>query len=128
MPPGCNAVSVELDDLRDLTEREWGQWFARRGRLDISLLLFVLWDPCGVSDAYEAYDEYDSYAPACLPAIRADDPAALAVELSGIEQRNMGFSTQPDRLVNGAHAVIEGARASAWRWAQSAARDGAPHS
>jgi hypothetical protein len=56
-------------DLEDLTEQMWGRWSARRGRLDPGLLLYVVWDPVGVADTPEAYDEYEVYAARERPAL-----------------------------------------------------------
>lgn len=114
---------VDLVDIDELTEVEWGRWFARRGRLDVSLLLFVLWDPVGVLDAPEAFDEYDGYAAACLGPIRRGNVTELAEVLAATEQRAMGFTTQPQALQGKAQTLIAGARASVLRWAQSGRGD-----
>ena len=103
-------------DLNDLSHEDWGRWFSSRGCLDISLLLFVVWDPIGVGDVPEAHDEYDSYAAACLDPVRRDDPAELARLLAGVEQRAMGFTTTAAALGEPARKIVQGARASAERW------------
>lgn len=106
-------------DLESLSEEAWGRWFSRRGARDISLLLYVVWDPVGALGAPEAYDEYDGYAAACLAAIRQDDVDELARVLADIECRTMGFATQAAGLRGTARQLIDGSRASVQRWVAS---------
>jgi len=105
-----------VEHVDDMSQEAWGRWFARRGRLDIALLLFTVWDPVGVSDVPEAYDEYDSYAPQCLRPIASNDALRLAATLAAIEQSSMGFSTQAVALADAAKKILSGAQASAQRW------------
>ncbi|WP_354701607.1 hypothetical protein DSM112329_01932 [Paraconexibacter sp. AEG42_29] len=102
--------------LEDLPEDAWDRWFARRGHLDVTLLLFAAWDPVGVRDTPEAYDEYDSYATACLRFVQADDAEGLARTLAEIERSKMGFRTPAERLRETATTIVQSARASAQRW------------
>jgi hypothetical protein len=44
-----------------LSDDEWQAWVASRGRGDLNLLLFALWDPIGVSETAITAGEYESY-------------------------------------------------------------------
>jgi hypothetical protein len=107
------------DHVDEMSQEEWGRWYARRGRLDIALLLFAVWDPIGVNEEPEAYDEYDSYTANCLQSISHGDAESLAEVLAGIERSKMGFSTPATRLVGAATVIVQGARASAQRCLRS---------
>jgi hypothetical protein len=107
-----------LVDFDGLSAEAWADWFSDVGRADVALLLFVLWDPIGVRDEPAAANEYIAYAPACLEAIRTQDPRGLAERLTEITRTEMRLDPESTaRLEAKAQAIIDGARASAWRWA-----------
>ena len=88
-------------------------------KAEVSRILFEVWDPIGVKDVPEAYDEYDSYTASCLQPISDGDAESLAEVLAGIERSMMGFSTPATRLTEAAAVILQGAQASAQRWLRS---------
>jgi hypothetical protein len=95
---------------------QWSAWFAARGSHDLSLLLFAIWDPIGISDTAIAAGEYENYAPDVLAYVREDDAAGLAEYLRGVAIDAMGLPEQ-ELPTEAARSVINGAYASAWLWA-----------
>jgi hypothetical protein len=109
-------TSGMLDRDFKMGRDQWAAWFSARGSADLSLLLFAIWDPIGVSDSAITAGEYDSYLPEVLSYVRDDDAAGLADYLRGVAVDAMGLS-QPELPMDAARRVINGAYASAWRWA-----------
>jgi hypothetical protein len=105
-----------LDRDFKLGRDQWAAWFSARGSADLSLLLFAIWDPIGVSDSAITAGEYDNYVPEVLSYVRDDDPAGLADYLRGVAVDAMGVS-RPDLPTDAAERIINGAYASAWLWA-----------
>jgi hypothetical protein len=59
-------IGVERKAAREEIERgpgDWLAWWKARGERELRCILMTAWDPIGVGDAAEAWDEYDSYAP-----------------------------------------------------------------
>jgi hypothetical protein len=40
---------------------DWKRWWRDTGRRELRCILMTAWDPIGVSDAAEAWDEYENY-------------------------------------------------------------------
>jgi hypothetical protein len=99
-----------------MSASEWREWFGATGRADLNLLLFVLWDPIGVSETAIAAGEYEGYVPQVLAYVQSDDPAGLADYLLGVTTKSIGLSC-PEPPLLAARRVIDGAYASAWIWA-----------
>lgn len=63
------AVEPLLEEQKADLERldrgadEWVRWWRQTGERELRCILMTAWDPIGVGDAPEAWDEYDSYAP-----------------------------------------------------------------
>jgi hypothetical protein len=61
----------------------WLRWWRGAGERELRCILMTAWDPVGVSEAPEAWDEYDDYAPSVAYRLRDatdDDVAAQQVE------------------------------------------------
>ena len=99
-----------------LSAQQWAAWFAQRGEAELSLLLFAIWDPIGVSHSAITAGEYDFYTRDVLAYVRDDDAAGLADYLLEMATERMGLSS-PTRPTDAAQRVINGAYASAWIWA-----------
>ena len=99
-----------------LSAQQWTAWFAQRGEAELSLLLFAIWDPIGVSHSAITAGEYDFYTRDVLAYVRDDDAAGLADYLLEMATERMGLSS-PTRPTDAAQRVINGAYASAWIWA-----------
>jgi hypothetical protein len=54
-------------------------------------VLFHEWDPIGVNETPEAYDEYSSYAPGLLRYAMRGDPEVVADQLGRISSETMGL-------------------------------------
>jgi hypothetical protein len=77
--------------------RATAEWFASRGRREITILLFVSWDPIGVNDESEQWREYESYAEPIMRCVldgRSD--ADLAQMLTRIAREEMGLDWETD--------------------------------
>ncbi len=98
-----------LDDAR------WRAWYRDQGRDDLSLLLFVVWDPIGVNDTAITANEYFNYTADVLRYVQDDDAPALTNYLLDIERSAMGLSHSTATPAI-ASQIIAGANASAWRW------------
>ncbi len=99
-----------------LAADEWRTWFAERGRSDINLLLFAVWDPIGVSDSAITGGEYEHYVEDVFGYVQVDDLAGLTGYLRGVAEDAMGIS-YVELPVDAARRIINGAYASAWIWA-----------
>lgn len=99
-----------------MSARQWTAWFAERGDAELSLLLFAIWDPIGISDSAITAGEYDFYTRDVLAYVRDDDAPGLAEYLLGVATDRMGLSS-PQLPRDAAQRVINGAYASAWIWA-----------
>ena len=55
-------------------------------------VLFHEWDPIGVNETLEAFDEYSSYAPGLLRCAMSGDPEVVADQLGWISSETMGLS------------------------------------
>ncbi|PCI10914.1 hypothetical protein COB72_01980 [bacterium] len=54
-------------------------------------ILYNEWDPIGVNDTPEAFDEYSSYAPGLLRYAMGGDPEVVADQLGRITRESMGL-------------------------------------
>lgn len=106
------AIKPLVDEQRaeqDLVERgvdEWVRWWRLTGERELRCILMTAWDPIGVGDAPEAWDEYESYAPGLARRLRdatgPDDGAtAVAEYLNHIERDFMENLTEERRRANG---------------------------
>jgi hypothetical protein len=83
----------------------WREWWLERGERELRCILMTAWDPIGVGDAPEAWDEYETYALEVARILRETmDPQEAAVRvaeyLDGVEQDSMELSSGQDRLHN----------------------------
>lgn len=103
------SLSVEL----------YSRWIREAGFEQLRQLLFWLWDPIGVNDAFpDTADEYDAYVRTLLSRLRqgmtADDVAAYLLE---VERGPMGLAVghaAPRRDV--AERVVDWFEASVGHW------------
>lgn len=70
--------------LRDAPD-DWKTWWAERGERELRCILMTAWDPIGVGDVPEAWDEYENYLSAVAQRLRegkadADDGLARLAE------------------------------------------------
>lgn len=59
----------------------------------IDEVLFYEWDPIGINDCSDAFDEYSSYAPGLLRFAMRGNPEVVADQLARLATVNMGLST-----------------------------------
>jgi hypothetical protein len=76
---------------------EWREWWQRRGERELRCILMTAWDPVGVGDVTEAWDEYDICLAEPLSDARQvadeDDAANRVAEyLHHVERDFMGLS------------------------------------
>ncbi|HEX2071903.1 MAG TPA: hypothetical protein VHF90_09690 [Thermoleophilaceae bacterium] len=68
----------------DLGTEEWLRWWRHAGERELRCILMTAWDPIGVGDAPEAWDEYESYAHGVVRRLRdatdSDEGAADVTE------------------------------------------------
>lgn len=91
-------LKEEADDQRRVDEgpEAWLQWWNEIGKRELRCILMTAWDPIGVSDTPEAWDEYDSYLPGVAYRLR-DAPdtdaaaEAAAAYLGHVESDFMGI-------------------------------------
>lgn len=79
---------------------DWREWWQRRGERELRCILMTAWDPLGVGDVAEAWDEYDSYLAGVAQRLREaddEDDAAkrLADYLHHVERDFMGVAPGP---------------------------------
>jgi len=80
-----------------MNARDFNQWWREHGRQELRELLMAEWDPIGVADAPEAYDEYDFYLEPVLGLLRGGADAAEIAEYLDrveIEQMELGEPTE----------------------------------
>jgi hypothetical protein len=67
---------------------EWRVWWRRAGERELRCILMTAWDPIGVGDAPEAWDEYDSYVGGVgRRLLEAADPDRAAEAVAGYLDR-----------------------------------------
>lgn len=49
---------------------DWLRWWRATGERELQCILMTAWDPIGVNDAPEAWDEYDDYVPGVADRLR----------------------------------------------------------
>jgi hypothetical protein len=74
---------IERDEQRLASGVEdWRRWWEMHGERELRCILMTAWDPLGVGDAPEAWDEYDDYIAGVAHRLRdteGEDEAANAV-------------------------------------------------
>jgi hypothetical protein len=106
------AIKPLLEEHRADSERvclgtdEWLRWWRDTGERELRCILMTAWDPIGVGDAPEAWDEYESYAPGVAHRLRdsadsAEGAKHLAEYLNHIERDFMGDLTKERQRANG---------------------------
>ena len=106
------AIKPLLEEHRADSERvglgtdEWLRWWRETGERELRCILMTAWDPIGVGDAPEAWDEYESYAPGVAHRLRdatdsAEGAKHLAEYLNHIERDFMENLTNERRRANG---------------------------
>lgn len=83
---------------------EWRAWWQGCGERELRSILMTAWDPIGVGDDPEAWDEYDEYAPQLAHVLReTTDPhesaSRVAQHLNDAERR-MEMHTDESRMAN----------------------------
>jgi hypothetical protein len=73
-----------------LTASEWGDWWKRRGKHELALLLWALWDPIGGVPLSEYVDYCDSLGGRLRAGASADEVAA---HLRSLEERMIGLAS-----------------------------------
>jgi hypothetical protein len=61
---GAKVITDEAKVDAERIERgsdEWRRWWRDTGERELRCILMTAWDPIGVGDVPEAWDEYDSY-------------------------------------------------------------------
>lgn len=105
------AIGPLLREQRADSERvdggadDWLRWWRATGERELRCILMTAWDPIGVGDAPEAWDEYDDYAPGVAHRLRdAADPdegaTHVAEYLNHVERDFMGNLTSERRRAN----------------------------
>lgn len=84
---------------------DWPDWWRERGKRELQCILMTAWDPIGVGDAAEAWDEYERYAPEVIRILReTEDPQEAASQvsryLSGVERDSMELHSDQSSLDN----------------------------
>jgi len=85
---------------------EWQRWWRLAGERELRCILMTAWDPIGVGDAPEAWDEYDSYVAGVGRRLQeATDPdraaGSVAEYLDHVERDFMGAWTPERGRANG---------------------------
>jgi hypothetical protein len=85
---------------------EWLSWWRATGERELTCILMTAWDPVGVSDVPDAWDEYEHYVPGVAYRLRdaPDEDAAIeqvADYLNHVERDFMGELTDERRRSNG---------------------------
>jgi hypothetical protein len=85
---------------------DWLRWWRAIGEPQLRCILMTAWDPIGVSDAPEAWDEYDDYVPGVAYRLRdaKDEDAAterVADYLNHIERDFMDGLPEERARANG---------------------------
>jgi hypothetical protein len=77
---------------------EWRRWWRDTGERELRCILMTAWDPIGVGDAPEAWDEYDSYVAGVGVRLQETEAAAdrVAAYLDHVERDFMEAWT-PER-------------------------------
>jgi len=104
--PGASNEKAKRELAWQPRYRSWRQgfaealgWWQEHGRQELRELLMAEWDPIGVADAPEAYDEYDSYLEPLLVLLRGGaDAAEIAEYLDRVEIEQMGLGEQAEQL------------------------------
>jgi hypothetical protein len=83
----------------------WRAWWEASGRRELVGILMTAWDPIGVGDTVEAWDEYDDYAPGVAHRLRdaagADEAVdSVAAYLDHVERDLMGMARDDRRYKN----------------------------
>jgi hypothetical protein len=66
-------LRAETAAAREQLERgpqDWLAWWTASGERELRCILMTAWDPIGVADAPEAWDEYDDYLPGVAARLR----------------------------------------------------------
>ncbi|EJG0767739.1 hypothetical protein C4G84_RS28745 [Vibrio parahaemolyticus O5:K30] len=81
----------------------------RRLFKEIASILWNDWDPIGVNDGENDWDdEYDSYVPNIFRlALEGRDASRIALSLSSSIEQNMGLSASPQHDLKIAHKIVE---------------------
>jgi hypothetical protein len=83
---------------------EWRAWWRERGERELRCILMTAWDPIGVGDAPEAWDEYDEYAPQIARVLRETvDPHEAASRVAQYlhdAERGMEMHSDQSRMAN----------------------------
>lgn len=83
---------------------EWRAWWHERGERELRCILMTAWDPIGVGDTPEAWDEYDEYTPQlarvlCATADPHESASRVAQHLNDAIRR-MEMHSDQSRMAN----------------------------
>jgi hypothetical protein len=63
---------------------DWLDWWRTSGERELRCILMTAWDPIGVADAPEAWDEYDDYIPGVASRLR--DVEGFEAKLASVHE------------------------------------------
>ena len=106
MRPLVDEVAADRRQLDRVGDDDWPAWWRASGQRELRCILMTAWDPVGVGDAPEAWDEYDNYAPGIAHRLRDATDRDEVVEnvaeyVNHVEQDFMGVLTDERRRRNG---------------------------
>jgi hypothetical protein len=84
---------------------DWPAWWRAGGDRELRCILMTAWDPIGVGDTPEAWDEYEHYAPGIAHRLRDansrdDGTASVTDYLNHVERDFMGVERDERRRTN----------------------------
>ena len=106
---------AEMKADREEVERgpeEWTDWWRRYGQRELRCILMTAWDPIGVADAPEAWDEYDGYAEGVAHRLRDNnaEPEQAAREVADfllhVERDWIGTGAGAAKAADTAEALV----------------------
>jgi hypothetical protein len=77
-----NPIREECEAALEQVERgseDWLRWWRANGQRELTCILMTAWDPVGVGDVPDGWDEYEHYVPGVAYRLRdaPDDEAAV---------------------------------------------------
>jgi hypothetical protein len=93
------------DDRRTVDSREFAKWWKRRGRDDLTLILWAAWDPIG---AAVPLDEYENYSDRLMTLLRAEATVEeVAGALARIRTETIGMPPDSHADETAAHKLLD---------------------
>jgi hypothetical protein len=92
----------------------WDLWYEPRGQSGLRAILWIAWDPIGVSNRPAAYFEYDSYLGEIAALLRSGVGAnGLTDHLLAISRDEMGMFASAAHALAAAESILAWDRAEA---------------